>query len=168
MKKFLLTLSILSTLVFISCGDDDEDMPDATVGLSGTISYDGGSFAISSGLISATEISNDVARRVFYLSDGILSSNGSNVTASGSQIVVTITAASTGTSTVVEGEYASSSDITGKKVDVLVQTSSGNETSFTGGTIDISGSENTFTLVMDVPFRGTQLSGTVSGTYESL
>ena len=170
MKKLLLSFFLLSgSLFFVSCGDDEEEEQlQPPLGLSGTVSYDGGSFSVVDGRLSDVQVSNNIASRTFYLTDGTFTVSGSNVSASGSQIVIVLTAAATGATSIEAGVYDSNSDINGRQVDVQVTTSSGTQDAFTDGTIDISGSGNTYTLIFDVPFRGTRLTGSVSGTYESL
>ncbi len=168
MKKLFLALVVFGSLFLVSCGDDEAEDMQPPVGLVGSVTYDGGTFSITSGLQSTVEVSNNIARQIFYLTDGTLTANGSSVSASGAQIVISATFSAKGATTIENGMYDSSSDINGRQVDVQVTTSSGTQDAFTDGTINVTGSGSTYTLVFDVPFRGTRLLGSVSGTYESL
>jgi len=173
MKNILLTFLFISSIFLISCGDDEvEDTPNDNndaIAVSGVVTYNGASYSISSGFLSAVNVSNDIARRTFFIADVMLSPSGTGVTApSNFGIIITSTFSSTGTASVIPGTYDSKSDRNGRSVDIRVQTSSGTEEAFTEGTVVISESGNSYTLTFDAPFRGTRLEGTVSGTFENL
>lgn len=164
----------------MSCGSDEEmdDMEEVEedIALSGTLEFDGESFEISSGLISEVEIDseNNIASRTFYLSDATLTANGDNVTVSSDfGISLSIVFDAHGETDIVEGEYNTFSDANGRNANTSLLLTSGTASAFSGGTIDLSGSGNTFTLTFDAPFRGsdnasTNLTGTVTGTFEDL
>ena len=163
MKKILLTLSILSILIITSCGKDDGG--DIQVGLTGTITFNGESHSIANGVLSLRESGGNTIGE-FFLADGTLEPTSTGVSTGDSQIIISVVAVSKGTSTLAEGAYATSTDVPDMYADVAVTTSDGKSEAFTGGTVDISGSGNTYTLTFDVPFGSSiELSGTVKGTF---
>lgn len=164
MKKFLLALTVLSSLIFISCGDD-EDVSPQVVGLTGSVTFNGQSYTITNGVIN--ELSNAAGTELqFLMADGTVSSSGSS---SDSQIIISARAISEGTGSLENGSYEVNRQVTSKYAYVTVTTaSSPNIQSIVGGTIDISGSDNTFSLKFNnVAFfgGGAELNGTVSGTF---
>lgn len=167
MKKIALILSVFSILLISSCGGDDEEAT-PQIGLSGTINYNGVSYSIANGILTQSSSSGGTEVQ-FYLADGTIALQGNSVSSSDSQIIVAIQAVSVGTSTLEAGNYETSRQVTNKYAFVTVTTSdiSGNQ-SFVGGSIDISGSDKTFSLTFnDVPFsQGVELTGSVSGTFE--
>lgn len=167
MKKFFLALLILSVSLFISCGDDEDNNPQTTVGLSGSVTFNGQTYAIANGIID--ELSNAAGTELqFLMADGTVSSSGSS---SDSQIIIALRAISEGTETLEGGAYEVNRQVTSKYAFVTVTTASApNVQSIVGGTIDISGSDNTFTLTFNnVSFFGgdVKLTGSVSGTFEN-
>ncbi|WP_420317736.1 hypothetical protein [Ekhidna sp.] len=164
MKKIIFSLSIVGLLFISSCGGDDDSTPMA-VGLSGTINYDGQSYSIVNGILGlSVEEGNAVGE--FFMADGTITATSTGVSTSDSQIIISVVATSVGTATLGNGDYATSTDIPEKYADIQVTTSSGSKQAFTNGIVNISGSENTYTISFDVPFgQGIELTGTVSGTY---
>ncbi len=167
MKKLLLTLVAGSFLFITSCGDDDSD-GGTSVGLSGTLTYDGETYAIANGILTLGQ-EEDNAVGQFFMADGTLESTSSNqVSTSDSQIIISIVATSRGTATLGNGDYATSTDVPDKYADVQVTTTDGQRQAFANGIVSITGSGNTYTIEFDVPFgQGVTLTGTVSGTYEN-
>lgn len=167
MKKTILFLAVLSLFMLSSCGDDDGDDNNVTVGLSGTVMYDGSSYAIANGIFSLS-VEDGNAEGEFFLADGVIEPTATGVSTGDSDIIISIVATSTGTTTLSSGDYQTSTNVPAQYVDVQVTTSSGSKQAFTGGTVNISGSGNTYNITFDVPFgQGVELSGTVSGTYEN-
>ncbi|MEP0984794.1 hypothetical protein [Ekhidna sp.] len=166
MKKTFLFLAVISLFMLSSCGgDEDDDI--ASVGLNGTVSYDGTSYSIANGIFSLT-IADGNAEGEFFLADGVIEPTATGVSTSDSEIIISIVATSTGTTTLSSGDYQTSTNVPAQYADIQVTTSSGSKQAFTGGTVNISGSGNTYTITFDVPFgQGIELSGTVNGTYES-
>lgn len=165
MKKLLLTLSVLSLLLISACGDDD-DGGNPEVGLSGTITFDGESYSIANGFFSQSSTAVGIEGE-FFLADGTVSSTGSS---SDSQIIIGLRAISEGTSSLESGSYEVNKQVNSKYAFVTISTTSdSNIQSVQGGTIDISGSGNTFSLTFnDVAFgQGRELSGSVNGTFEN-
>lgn len=165
MKKLLLTLSIVSLLIITSCGDDDDATP--TVGLSGTVTFNGQSYSIANGIFSLTVDDGDAIGE-FFLADGTIESNGNGgVSSSDSEIIISISATATGATTLTAGDYETSTNVPDLYAFVSVVNSDGTSQSFVGGIVGISGSGNTYTITFtDVPFgQGVTLTGTVTGTY---
>jgi len=161
MKKLFLSIALLATLMIVSCGDDEETPP---VGVSGTITFDGQSYTIASGVLTQSAITGGTEVE-FFLADGTVSSSGSS---SDSQIIVGIRAISEGTDTLEAGTYETNRQVTTKYAFVTVSTTSvSNLQSIVGGTISISGSGNTYNLTFNnVSFgSGITLTGSVSGTF---
>ncbi|GAB4244040.1 MAG: hypothetical protein Tsb0034_22110 [Ekhidna sp.] len=165
MKKLVFALSVLSLLVIVSCGKDDDPTP----GLSGTINYNGESYSIKNGIFSLSE-SGGNASGSFFIADGVITSSSSNsVSSSDSNIIITVTATDKNASSLSAGDYATSTNVPDKFADVSVTTADGRKEAFTGGTVSISGSGNTYTVAFDVPFgQGVTMTGSVSGTYVNL
>ena len=167
MKKTLLLLSILSLFVLSSCGDDDAGN---TVGLSGSVTYDGEEYAIANGIFNLSEDDGDALGR-FFLADGTLElSSPTQVTTSDSEIIIVMSAVSKGTSNLANGDYATSTNVPDLYVDIAVTTFDGeNEIrrdAFTNGTVAISGSGSTYTLTFNASFgSGITLTGSVNGTF---
>ena len=165
MKYFLQITLLLSITLLISCGDDDTDSPAAS-GVSGSITFDGQSYAIASGVIN--ERTNAAGAELeFLIADGTVSSSGSS---SDSQIILAIRAISEGTETIGSGSYEVSRQVNSQYAFVTVSTATAsNIRSIVGGTIDISGSGSTFSLTFNnVTFGGgIELTGSVSGTFEN-
>ncbi|WP_421763335.1 hypothetical protein [Ekhidna sp.] len=166
MKKTLLFLAVISLFILSSCGgDEDDDM--VSVGLIGTVSYDGTSYSIANGIFSLT-IEDGNAEGEFFLADGVIEPTATGVSTGDSEIIISIVATSAGTTTLSSGNYQTSTNVPAQYADIQVTTSSGSKQAFTGGTVNISGSGNTYSITFDVPFgQGIELSGTVNGTYES-
>lgn len=172
MKKLLLTLFAGSLLFVVSCGDDDGDGNGGgnVVGLNGTVTYDGSSYSIENGILNLGQ-SEGNAEGQFFIADGTLTVSGSNsVSTSDSQIIIVMTATSKGTSSLENGDYATSTDVPDLHVDLAVTTFDGDSQvrreAFTNGTVTISGSEDTYTVTFDAPFgSGIELTGSVDGTY---
>ncbi|MEO1255137.1 MAG: hypothetical protein AAFY41_09660 [Bacteroidota bacterium] len=176
MKNILLTLSVLALILFTACGDDDGDDNGGDtmeLGLSGTVNYNGEEYAIANGLFRLNLIAGDAVGE-FYLVDGTIEATSSDqVSASNSQIVIVMTAESNDSSTLEDGDYATSTDIPDLTVDLAVTTfDDGNQVrreAFTNGTVNIQGSDNTYTVTFNAPFgQGITLTGTVSGTYDDI
>lgn len=169
MKKLIFVLSIASLLIFSSCGSDDGP----SVGLNGTVTYNGTSYTIANGFFNLSSGSEE-AIGTFFLADGILTSSSPNqVSSSDSQIFITMTARSRGSSVLTNGDYATSTDVPDLTVDLAITTvENGDQVrreAFTGGTISISGSENTYNITFDASFgSGITLTGSANGTYASL
>jgi len=168
MKNILLTLLFISSLFFISCGDDEESStPDPMmVGLSGTITFNGQSYNIANGFFSTSSVAAGTEGE-FFLADGTVSSSGSS---SNSEIIIGIRAISEGTDSLEGGSYEVNRQVTSKYAFVTVSTTSAsNIQSIVGGTIDISGTGNTYSLTFNnVAFGGgIQLTGSVTGTFEN-
>ncbi len=172
MKKIILFLSVFSILIFTSCGDNDDAPVVPTVGLNGTIDFDGESYAIANGVFTQS-MEDGNAIGVFYMSDGTieLNASGNGVTSSNSRIVISINATSKGTSTLENGSYETSTLVPDKYASVRVSTVNNsmvvNNDSVVGGEVAVSGSENTYNITFnDIPFgRGVKLTGSVNGTY---
>ena len=161
MKKLLFSLALLSIVIITSCGDDEETPP---VGVGGTITFDGQSYTIASGVLTQSAITG-ATQVEFFLADGTVSSSGSS---SDSQIIIGIRAISEGTDTLEAGTYEVSRQVTTKYAFVTVSTATvSNLQSFAEGTIAVSGSGNTYNLTFNnVSFgSGITLTGSVSGTF---
>ena len=168
MKKIFLLLSVFTLIIFTSCGDDDGDSGGTTPGLTGSVTFDGQSYTIANGVFSLSE-SEGNAEGAFFLADGTLEVTSANqVSSSDSQIIISISATARDASVLANGDYATSTDIPDRFVDLAVTTAGGRSEAFTNGTVSITGSGNTYTIVFDAPFAGgVTLTGTVSGTYEN-
>jgi major membrane immunogen (membrane-anchored lipoprotein) len=161
--KNTLKLLILSLVLLSACGKDDSSAPQ--LGLSGTVTFDGTSYAIANGVLTLQESGGNAIGQ-FFLADGTLEPTSSGVSTSDSQIIISVSAVAKGASTLVEGSYATSTDVPDMYADVAVTTADGQKTAFTGGTVTISGSGNTYNLTFNVPFgQGVTLTGSVMGTY---
>ncbi len=164
MKKLVKIPVLLSLLMILSCGDDESESP--AVGVNGTITYDGQTYAIASGVINQRTNAAG-AELEFLIADGTVTSTGSS---SDSQIIVSIRAISEGTESLENGSYEVSRQVTSQYAFVTVSTASAsNVRSIVGGTITISGSGSTYSLTFNnVAFgNGIELTGSVSGTFES-
>ena len=167
MKKLLFLLSFSVLLLCMSCNDDEGDTP--VVGVSGTILFGGQSYTITSGII-VKRLTNAGAEYEFFLADGSISSTASGgVSSQDSQILIAVRAISVGETAVGSGSYEVNRQVTDQYAFVSV-TAAGSSSvqSFVGGTVDISGSENTYSLTFnDVTFGGgISLTGSVNGTFE--
>ncbi|WP_425392849.1 hypothetical protein [Ekhidna sp.] len=163
MKKIALSITIAGLLLISSCGKDDEGP--TVIGLSGTVTYDGESYAISNGIFSLS-VEDGNAEGEFFIADGTLTPTSTGVSTSDSQIIISVVATSKGTSTLASGNYETSTDVPDKYADIQVTTSDGGKQAFTGGIVKISGSESTYSLTFEVPFgQGVELTGSVSGTF---
>lgn len=167
MKNLIVLLTLFSLAIVSSCGDDDS--ADPVAGLSGTVTFNGNTYTIANGLFS---LSDDEGNAVgeFYLADGTITENSNGgVSSTDSEILIAVSATATGSTTLTNGDYATSTNVPDLYCFVTVSTSSGSSQSFTGGSVSISGSGNTYTLTFtDIPFgQGVTLSGTVAGTYEN-
>ncbi|MEM6643767.1 MAG: hypothetical protein AAF616_12370 [Bacteroidota bacterium] len=164
MKKLSYFLILFGLVTIISCGDDEEDS--MTLGVSGTLNFDGQSYEISSGLL--VERSNPAGAELqFTLADGTFSSGTSS---SDSQILLSVRAISEGTNELEDGAYAVNTQTGSMYAFVTVSTSGAqNQQSIQAGSINISGSGSTYSLTFnDVGFLGgAELSGSVSGTFQN-
>ncbi|NQZ76169.1 MAG: hypothetical protein HRT61_08670 [Ekhidna sp.] len=170
MKNLLLTLAATSLLAITSCSDAAEEITRDVfdIGLEGTINYDGQSYGIRNGVFSQQNRDGN-AEAQFFLADGSIASTTSGVSPGDSQIIISMTAFSKGSQVIDDGDYATSTIDPDKYCFVTVTTigeSRVNKQSFTGGTVSISGSNDTYAVTFDVPFgQGITLTGSVSGTY---
>ena len=166
MKNSTLVLLLFISTLFISCGGDDETNDPVQPGLTGTITFDGVSYAIASGFFSQSTVAAGIEGE-FFLADGTITSTGSS---SDSQIILGIRAISEGTSTLEAGTYEVNRQVTSKYAFVTVTTANAsNVQSILGGTIAISGTDNTYSLTFNnVAFgSGIELTGSVTGTFEN-
>ncbi|MEO9869970.1 hypothetical protein [Ekhidna sp.] len=170
MKKLLLSISMLSILFISSCGDDDSD-DTPSIGLSGTLNFDGQSYAIANGFFSLS-MEDGNAEGAFFFADGTIEPTNTGVSSSDSQIIISVVATSRGTATLESGEYATSTNVPDLYADVAVTIlDNGNPVgreAITGGSVSISGSQNTYNITFDVPFgQGVELTGSATGTFEN-
>ncbi|MEO9869971.1 hypothetical protein [Ekhidna sp.] len=173
MKKTFLLLLILSLLIISSCGDD-APVPDPSTneGLSGTLTYNGKSFRMKSGVFASQDDDGDAFAQ-FFLGDGTVELIEPNtVSFSNNKIEIRMTAVSKGTASLENGDYATTTNDPDLYVNLTVTTIEGFNTdtreALANGTVSISGSGNTYSLTFDVPFEeGVKLTGTVTGTYEN-
>ena len=164
MKKLIALSMLLSTAIFISCGDDDDT---STVALSGNVTFGGQSYTISSGILTETLTSSGVEGQ-FFLADGTITASGGGASSSDSEIIIAVRAISEGSTTIDNGSYEVNRQVTSQYAFVTVTAgSSSSVQSFVGGTIDISGADNTYSLTFnDVTFGGgIGLTGSVNGTF---
>jgi len=165
MKKLLFFLTITSLLLFIRCGDDDSETPQA--GVNGTLTFGGQSYTIASGIL-VKKLTSVGADYEFFLGDGSISATGSGGVSSGdSQILVAARAIAEGSTTLEAGTYEVSRQVNSQYAFVSV-TAAGSSSvqSIVGGTIEISGSENTYSLTFNAFGGGIALTGSVNGTFE--
>ena len=139
MKKLLLLLSLFATLFVVSCGDDEAP----TLGLSGTIEFDGTTYTIANGLFSQSSNGGNT-EATFFLADGeITASTGGGVSSGNSTIVLSIVALAANSTSLTSGNYATSTNTTELNATLLVTTINGSQTNArsanVGGTIGISG-----------------------------
>ncbi len=167
MKNILLTLSILSVLIITSCGSDDTSTNE--VGLSGTVVFDGESYTIANGTFALTVDDGDAVAS-FFMSDGELTVSSGTGSTDG-EIIISITAIHEGSDALGNGAYITNSTTQDQYAFVAVSTPENptGSQSFTGGTVNISGSGSTYNVTfVDVPFgQGVTLTGTVTGTYSN-
>ncbi len=168
MKNILFSLSILSILLITSCGKDDE----VQIGLSGSVSFDGNSINITNGLFG--EVSEDGEYgATFFLADAPISYNSeTQQTTFEGDALISVIIFSEGDS-FESGTYAVKTfggAITDG--DALVIVADANNASSggglgVGGTVNITGSGNTFTLTFNVDFEDdVKLSGNATGGFE--
>lgn len=165
MKNLLLTLSIFSILIITSCGSDDTSTNE--VGLSGTIVFDGDSYTIANGIFTQ-EVDDGAAVGDFFMSDGTLTATSTGASSSDAEIIISVTAIHEGADVLGSGAYITNSATQDQYAFVSVTTGTSSQ-SFTGGTVNISGSGNTYNVTfVDVPFgQGVTLTGTITGTYSN-
>ncbi|WP_462247517.1 hypothetical protein [Ekhidna sp.] len=167
MKKILPILSIFALILISSCGSDDTSTSEPK--LSGTVTFDGQSYTVANGFFTQGE-TDGAAEGIFFISDGTFTVGSSgNVTASDATIIITIRAIHEGASVIGGGAYITNSITQDQYAFVTVQTASDESQSFVGGTVNISGSGNSYDVTFtDVPFgQGVTLTGTVTGTYSN-
>lgn len=168
MKKSLSLLTLVVCLLS-SCNKDDE----LQIGLNGTLTLNGEAFQISNGLY-ATVAEDGYFAASFILSDSPITYDEStdNVDFEGNTLItVTIFSQSDGFD---PGEYPvidllnSSSDITKGALAFAINVNDGTIGGFaTGGTINITGSGNSYNFTFDVNFDGdVTLTGNAGGGFE--
>ena len=93
MKNFVLSLAIISLLAFTSCGEDSPVNPGdiLNIGLDGTVTYNGESYAIKNGFFSQQE-RDGTAEAQFFLADGIITPSTNGVSPGESEVVISVTA----------------------------------------------------------------------------
>ncbi|WP_370090106.1 hypothetical protein [Ekhidna sp.] len=166
MKKILFSLSILSILFITSCGKDDGG--DIQIGLSGTLTYDGNAISITDGLFGEHAEDGSYAA-TFFLADGPLSYDASTDEASfQGEILISVIIFSQGDS-FQSGVY--SLDLSGNKGALVLVADANNAANggafASGGTVNITGSGNVYTLTFDVDIdTDITLTGSATGGFE--
>ena len=169
MKNILFTLTILSILLITSCGKDE---PDLEIGLVGTVTFDGNANSITDGILA--EVSEEGKYgAIFILADDPVSYDPEEDEFMQEGFVVAVTIFSK-SDAFEAGDYNvlatfDDSSIADKSALVAVaypESSEDDGDSAIGGTVNIQGSGNTFTLTFAVDFAGdVKLTGNASGGF---
>lgn len=166
MKKILLSLSVLSILIISSCGEDDGGS--VQVGLTGTLDVDGKSISITDGLFE--EFNEDGAyAATFFLADSPISFDATEEEVSfDGEILINVIIYTTGDA-FKAGIYQI--DITQDEGALVIYVDENNASlggAFaSGGTVEVKGYGNTYTLTFDVDLGNeASLTGSVSGGFE--
>ncbi len=172
MKNLVYIFCVLGLALITSCGKDDgEGLAD--IGLTGVATFDGNAISITHGLFGETA-EQGAYGATFFLADGPLSFDAETEEASfQGEVLISVIIFSEGNS-FESGTYSavdfSSNDIADKSAIIIVadanNASSGGGFA-TGGTVNIQGSGNSFTLTFDLDFANdVKLTGNVSGGFE--
>ncbi|MEP1035378.1 hypothetical protein [Ekhidna sp.] len=172
MKKIFLAISILSTLLITSCGSDDT--VEIELGLSGTLTYSGTEISASDGLFGEVADGGEYAASFFISNAPITFNAESNQANFQGEYLINIVIYREGDA-FASGNYnvaTLGSPVEDKSAFVvyadLDNASSGGILAI-GGTINIQGSGNNFTLTLAVDFENdVELVGNVAGEFERI
>lgn len=163
MKKVFLALFLFSLLFIMSCGEDDGGT--VTVDVNGTVQIGGQSVSITNGLFG--EYTEEGAYgATFIISDGPITYNSATDEASfEGDHLISVVIASAGDS-FEAGTYPL--DFTATKGALVITVNSSSEGLIgSGGSVEVSGSGNVFTLSFNVDLQDqSKLTGSVSGAFE--
>lgn len=162
MKKVFLVFLLFSVTLFMSCGDDDSG---TIVDVNGTVQIGENSVSITNGLFG--ENTQDGAYgATFIISDGPVRYNTTEdeISFQGENLI-SLVIASTGDS-FQPGTYPL--EFTSTKGALVITANSSNQGLIgTGGSVEVSGSGNVFTITFNVDLNDeTKLTGSVSGAFE--
>lgn len=170
MKKLLLIVSCIGLSFLMSCGSDDA--VEVETGLTGTITFDGAELTASDGLFGEASDEDGYAA-TFFISDGELTYDPAQEQATfQGEYLINVIIYNTG-SAFESGNYSIASldsPISDKSAFVVyadVANASSGGSLATGGTVNIQGSGNVYTLTFAVDYgNDVELVGTISGTFE--
>ena len=169
MKRFLFLLTLGLLVVLSSCSDDDGE---ASVGLTGATNYDGEAISISDGLFG--EFAEDGAyAATFFLADAPLSFDEDTEAATfQGEVLISVVIGVEGDS-FQPGTYPIEFNSSSSRIAIVfVTTIADNQVdttldAATGGTVNITGSGNSYTITFDLTFESElELTGTASGGFE--